>query len=803
MPLTEFNGSTSARRWLRKHAVDLQDFSDEEWVQSVIGWLIGDAMDWAINDTDVYAIMEKDSITAEDKALFMKLFEKKYPEKNAAVHVTNTQKDLDQSNAEDIHELEKAPSVSTPVITASVSSITPASSAPKLACDLAPGPLETSTPEAFTDMGLLSDLEGIRQAEHETLKDYYIRVHSVLLLIGGRDYSIDSPLNSMEAAILLYIVKKFINGLLDVRVKNKLSAQVSKLKNPSLYKASITAYRLSEHWRLKSVKQAEEEAIERAIRRANEKAERKDIRKAKEEAEQHAIMIELGLIDAAPVRPSDSIPIGPPTVDIASPSSHVDLAPKTSMMPPNEDIATVQSTHEAIDQSDAQDFDDLARSLSISDATATTIDTETSAPTTDTLNTARASLPPVFACDLAPPLVSASVQASDSALGSVFHSALDSAFDSAVDSASNSASIDIPTSDTDESEDEIIASGPCKWISHENSASHFVLPSLPIIDVDSNLNIDFSTYQTDFCVGEQAAPASSMVFALPAIDIDVSMGINFEAFNTESSTSDTTTTMDMSSDVTPIEINSDIVICNTKACLPVDAPPPPPASDITCGPPEVVISASDIQDLNHITSCSPHYFSSGHGFVILISMLYFFTYLWNNKLPLANRKPPIKDHYKGRPKVKIKALKNTTPWLGFQWVYEDFNARHITCPFHLRCWAFLPAIFYVFEASITRFSKQRAIRIFRTCKAATWKTLQMLIVSMEQSLSTSYLLCQRGFSYKILEAASGAILHVARKALQQALSKASKGVQLQRIRTGEHYPIETSTKQHIKRPLCV
>ena len=643
MPLTEFNGSTSARRWLEKHAVDRQGFNDEMWVQSVIGWLIGDAMDWAINDIDVYAIMEKNSITAEDKALFVKLFEKKYPEKNAAVHMVVT-KDLDQSNAENIHELGKAPSVSTSAFTTSAPSTMQASSAPNLACDLAPEPLETSNAEASTvDMGLLSDLEGIRQAEHETLKDYYFRVHSVLLLIGGRDYSIDSPLNPTEVAILLYIVKKFINGLLNVRVKNKLNAHVSKLKNPSLYKASITAYRLSKHWK------------------TIEKAERKAIRKAKEEAEQHAIMVELGLIDVdieasdstssappTPVQPSDSIPIGPSTVDIASPSSHVDLAPRTSIMTPNEDIATVQSTHEAIDQSDAEDFHDLARSPSISSTTSTSIDTQDSAVTPPTLNSTRASLPPDLASDLAPTLISAS--------------AFDSAVDSTDDSASNSASIDTPTSDIDESEDEIIASGPCKWISHENSASHFVLPSLPTLDLD--MDIDFSTYETDFCVGEQATPASSMVFALPAIDVDVSMDINFEAFNTESFTSDitTTATMDTSSDVTDIEINSDIVICNTKACPPVDSSPQSSASDITavtvdiaCGPPEVVISALDIKDSNHITSFSPPCLS-GHGFVILTSMLYFFTYLLNNKLPLANRKPPSKDHCKGRPKVKIKAL---------------------------------------------------------------------------------------------------------------------------------------------------
>ena len=212
----------------------------------------------------------------------MKLFEKKYFEKNAVVHVINTQKNLNQSNAKNIHELKKTFSIFTSIITVFVSSITSTFSTSKLICDLTSESLEIFIFKAFiVDMSLLNDFENIRQIEHEILKNYYFRVHSILLLIDDKNYSIDFALNFTKTAILLYIVKKFINELLNVKVKNKLNAQINKLKNLNLYKTFIIVYRLSKHWRLKSIKQIEEKTIKKIIRKINEKIEKKIIRKIK------------------------------------------------------------------------------------------------------------------------------------------------------------------------------------------------------------------------------------------------------------------------------------------------------------------------------------------------------------------------------------------------------------------------------------------------------------------------------------------------------------------------------------------
>ena len=174
------------------------------------------------------------------------------------------------------------------------------------------------------------------------------------------------------------------------------------------------------------------------------------------------------------------------------------------------------------------------------------------------------------------------------------------------------------------------------------------------------MNIDFNIYQIDFCVKKQTTSVFFMSFVFSIINIDVNMNINFEIFDIEFFI---TTIMNMSFDVTTIEIKSKIVICNIKICIFVNVFSSFSTFDfivvtmnIVCEFFEVIISISNIKNLNHITSFSSHYFFD-HEFVTFISMFYFFIYLLNNKLSLINRKSFIKNHYKKRSKIKIKALK--------------------------------------------------------------------------------------------------------------------------------------------------
>ena len=106
-----------------------------------------------------------------------------------------------------------------------------------------------------------------------------------------------------------------------------------------------------------------------------------------------------------------------------------------------------------------------------------------------------------------------------------------------------------------------------------------------------------------------------MIFVFSVINIDVSMNIDFEIFNIEFFTFDIIITiMNTSFDVTIIEINSNIVICNIEICFHVDIfffsifDIIVVKMNIACEFSEMIISISNIKNLNYIILFSHYYF---------------------------------------------------------------------------------------------------------------------------------------------------------------------------------------------------
>ena len=78
MIIASFDDIVSVKIWLWKNSEDFKKLKNEKWIQTMFVNLMKNAVDWAFNETDVMTIIEKKIFSAEDKTMFLKLFEKKY-----------------------------------------------------------------------------------------------------------------------------------------------------------------------------------------------------------------------------------------------------------------------------------------------------------------------------------------------------------------------------------------------------------------------------------------------------------------------------------------------------------------------------------------------------------------------------------------------------------------------------------------------------------------------------------------------------------------------------------------------------
>ena len=164
MPLSDFDGSMSAKRWLAKHKRELinMNLSPHDWIEEVWAQFTGDTVKWAANNKEIDTIVNKDDNTEEEKARFIELMIKKYPEK--------------KDEEETLHEHE-------------------------------------------------IKLNDIKQKDDESLKDYYERVSDLLVAAGGQDYTEGASLNSIEKLHLKGVVRRFVDGVKDAKLRKTAKTQ--------------------------------------------------------------------------------------------------------------------------------------------------------------------------------------------------------------------------------------------------------------------------------------------------------------------------------------------------------------------------------------------------------------------------------------------------------------------------------------------------------------------------------------------------------------------------------------------------
>ena len=111
-------------------------------------------------------------------------------------------------------------------------------------------------------------------------------------------------------------------------------------------------------------------------------------------------------------------------------------------------------------------------------------------------------------------------------------------------------------------------------------------------------------------------------------------------------------------------------------------------------------------------------------------------------------------------------------------MYENFNARHITCSFHMLISSAMLSFSFNHFLCFRNFNylnfKAVFNEIFTFIMRSHEKSVNKLITFMKQSLFISDFLCQRNFSYKIFNAIINEILHVISKTLQQTFQKHQK-----------------------------